>query len=46
MDNPQKLATLGTQNTRGRQTKQKTQHNFVLNLSRIKTLVGLQSHIF
>jgi hypothetical protein len=27
MDNPEKLTTLGTQNTRRRQTKQKTQHN-------------------
>ena len=27
MENPEKLATLGTQNTRRRQTKQKTQHN-------------------
>jgi hypothetical protein len=27
MDNPEKLATSGTQNTRRRQTKQKTQHN-------------------
>jgi len=27
MDNPEKLATLGTQNIRRRQTKQKTQHN-------------------
>ena len=27
MDNPEKLATLGTQDTRLRQTKQKTQHN-------------------
>jgi len=27
MDNPDKLATLGTQDTRRRQTKQKTQHN-------------------
>ena len=26
MDNPEKLATLGTQDTRLRQTKQKTQH--------------------
>ena len=26
MDNPEKLATLGTQDTGGRQTKQKTQH--------------------
>jgi len=27
MDNPEKLATLGAQDTRGRQIKQKTQHN-------------------
>ena len=27
MNNPEKLATFGTQNTRRRQTKQKTQHN-------------------
>jgi hypothetical protein len=27
MENPEKLATLGTQNTRRRQTKQTTQHN-------------------
>jgi hypothetical protein len=27
MDNPDKLATLGTQDTRGRQTKQRIQHN-------------------
>jgi hypothetical protein len=27
MDNPETLATLGTQNTRQRQTKQATQHN-------------------
>jgi len=27
MDNPKKLATLGTQNTRRRQTKRKTQQN-------------------
>jgi len=27
MDNPDKLATLGTQNTRRRQTIQETQHN-------------------
>ena len=27
MDNPEKLATMGTKDTRGRQTKQKTQHN-------------------
>ena len=27
MDNPEKLATLGTQDTGWRQTKQKTQHN-------------------
>ena len=27
MDNPEKVATLGTQDTRRRQTKQKTQHN-------------------
>jgi len=27
MDNPEKLATLCTQDTRRRQTKQKTQHN-------------------
>ena len=26
MDNPEKLATLGTSDTGGRQTKQKTQH--------------------
>ena len=26
MDNPEKLATLGTQDTGQRQTKQKTQH--------------------
>ena len=30
MDNPEKQATLGTQNTRHRQTKQKTQHNMCL----------------
>jgi len=27
MDNPEKMATFGTQDTRRRQTKQKTQHN-------------------
>ena len=27
IDNPEKLAAQGTQDTRGRQTKQKTQHN-------------------
>jgi hypothetical protein len=27
MDNPEKLTTLGTQDTGRRQTKQKTQHN-------------------
>jgi hypothetical protein len=27
MDIPEKLATMGTQSTRQRQTKQKTQHN-------------------
>jgi hypothetical protein len=27
MKNPDTLATLGAQNTEGRQTKQKTQHN-------------------
>ena len=27
MNNPEKLATLGTKDTRHRQTKQKTQHN-------------------
>ena len=30
MDNPEKQATLGTQNTRRRQTKQKTEHNMCL----------------
>jgi hypothetical protein len=29
MDNPEKLATLSTQNTRRRQTKQKTQHHIM-----------------
>jgi len=29
MDNKQKLATLGIQNTRQRQTKQKTQHHMM-----------------
>jgi len=30
MDNPEKQATLGTQNTRRRQAKQNTQHNMCL----------------
>ena len=30
MDNPEKLAILGTQDTGRRQTKQKTQHNMCL----------------
>ena len=30
MDNPDKQATLGTQNTRRRQTKQKIEHNMYL----------------
>ena len=29
MDNPEKLATLGTQDTKQRQTKQKTQHDSI-----------------
>jgi hypothetical protein len=41
MDNPQKLSTLGTQNTRRRQTKPKTQHNIDMNsnISRMFTAV-------
>jgi hypothetical protein len=30
MDNPEKLATLSTQNTRRRQTKQNKKHNTIL----------------
>jgi len=39
MDNPEKLAKLGTQNTRRRQTKQKTQDNMCLTplYTRLKT---------
>jgi hypothetical protein len=38
MDNPEKLATLGTQDTRLRQTKQKTQHYVLDNTKHNKNL--------
>jgi len=37
MDNPEKLATLGTQDTRGRQTKQKNTTQYMLETSTHKT---------
>jgi len=33
MDNPERLATLGTQDTRRRQTKQKSQHKTLKRLT-------------
>ena len=37
MDNPEKLATLGTQDTRRRQTKQKTRHKTKTNKTKYTT---------
>ena len=51
MDNPEKLATLGTPDTRRRQTKEKTQHSMrwitlFANTINLKQLCNICGNIF